>query len=404
MPTYQYKARNAKGKLFESSITAQNERELRQQLDSQQLFLIDFSLQKSKESSLLSKLGIRKPRVGLKELSIFTWQLYTLLNSGVILSEALATIRNCVKNKAFKNVIEDIHNNVVKGIPFSDALRPHTSIFPNIFIQMVHAGEVGGKLDEMLQRLAFYLERQAEIRAKIKSAMTYPVILLIASVGVVAFLTLIILPRFVTMFDDMGMQLPLVTRIMLSISTGVRQYFILVVAGVIGIAFLFKSYISKPIGRHQFDYLKLKLPVFGPLEEKAVIASFSETLSILLGAGISIIMALETTKQTISNSVIAKSLVTVMDNVSKGSDMSGLLDKTKLFPELVVNMVRVGENTGQLDTMLIKVAEFYKRELNEAIETFTKMIEPVFLVLMAAVVGFIAISIFMPLTEMMEGV
>ena len=404
MATYLYKARNTKGKLLESSMAAQNEQELRQKLDAQQLFLIEFSLQKSKASSLLLKLGIGKPRINLKELSIFTWQLFTLLNSGVILSEALATIRNCVKNKAFKNVIEDIHSNVVKGIPFSDALRSHTSIFPNIFIQMVNAGEVGGKLDEMLERLALYLERQAEIRAKIKAAMTYPVILLIASVGVVAFLTLIILPRFVTMFDDMGMQLPLPTRIMLNISTGVREYFIVIFFGVIGIAFLLKSYISKPVGRHQLDYLKLKLPVLGPLEEKTVIAAFSETLSILLGAGISILVALETTKQTISNSVIAKSLVTVIDNIAKGSDMSGLLDKTKLFPELVVNMVRVGENTGQLDKMLIKVAEFYKRELNEAIETFTKMIEPVFLVVMAAVVGFIAISIFMPLTEMLQGV
>jgi len=404
MPTYQYKARNIKGKLLESSIDVQDEQDLRQQLDSQKLFLIDFSLEKSKKSNLLLKLGIGKPRIGLKELSIFTWQLYTLLNSGVILSDALATVKNCVKKKAFKDVIEDVHNNVVKGLSFSDALKPHGSVFPNIFVQMVGAGEVGGKLDEMLERLALYLEREAEIRAKIKSAMTYPMILLVASIGVVGFLTLVILPRFVTMFDDMGMQLPLSTRIMLNISTGLREYFIFVVLGVIGIGALIKSYISKPTGRYQFDYLKLKLPVLGPLEEKTVIAAFSETLSILLAAGISILVALETTKQTISNSVIAKSLGTITDDIAKGSDMSGLLDKTKLFPELVVNMVRVGEDTGQLDKMLIKVAEFYKRELNEAIDTFTKMIEPVFLVFMAGIVGFIAISIFMPLTEMMQGV
>jgi type IV pilus assembly protein PilC len=325
-----------------------------------------------------------------------------MLDAGLPLVNSLKVIVNQTRNEKLRNVITDVYHRVEEGTSFSESLKEHPEVFSRLYIQMVNAGEVGGVLDEMLRRLAVYYEGQAEIRARIKSALTYPILLLVISLSVVIFLVTYVLPKFIIVFEDIGATIPLPTQILLNLSTFIVNYWYGFLLIAVGCFIGYKIYTSKEIGRFKLDQFKLRLPIIGEFIKKTTISRFAQTLSILLSGGIPILTSLEVVIDTVGNTVVAKALQEVSARVGEGKSIAQPLGENEVFPEMVVNMIRVGEETGAIDKMLDKIADFYNRELDNTIRTFTTLIEPLLIVLMAVLIGFIAISIFLPITDLMQ--
>ena len=379
-------------------------RDLRKKLDEKGYFITEYSEEKSTQDILSSDLLAIFRRVNLTDVSIFSWQLYTMLNSGLPLIKALKIIINQTKDDRLKEVITGVCQRVEEGTSFSEALKEYPQAFPRLYVQVINAGEVGGVLDEMLKRMAVFYEEQVALRAKIKSALTYPILLMMISIGVVTFLVTFVLPQFATVFEDMGIPIPMSTRFLLGLSVIMREYWYGFLALPIVIGVLVGFYIKTEKGRFRFDQMILKFPIVGTLIKKNIASQFTRTLSTLLGSGITILTALDVVTGTIGNKVVTKMLKGVSARVGEGKPIAQPLEESGIFPEMVVSMIRVGEETGSLDEILEKVAQFYIREVDNALQTFTKLLEPLLLVFMAVVVGFIAVSIFLPLTSLMTGV
>ncbi len=402
MPNFYYKVRDKAGKVIEGSLDAADGKDLRLKLDEKNYFLIEFAGKKLSHSSGSSRLVI-SPRLKFKELSVLCWQLYTMLNAGVTLIKSLAIIQEQSDNPLLKAAVRDVESRVKEGTSFSESLKAHRAIFPKLFIQMVYSGEVGGVLDEVLHRMAIFYENQEEISSRIRSAMAYPMILLTICLAVVIFLVTYVLPKFSEVFEEIGAHIPWTTQFMLDASLYLKYYWYLFVGVVIGGLLIVRMYVRTKIGRYNFDYLKLNLPGIGVLVKKTVAARFTRTLTTLISAGIPMLTALEVANDTIDNMVVNKALKDVASRVSEGKTIAEPLGQTKVFPDMVVSMIRVGESTGALEEVLGKVADFYDREVDQAIKSFTKFIEPVMIVVMSIIIGFITVSIFLPLTDIMKG-
>ena len=401
MPTYVYKVRNKSGKVLQGRMKASNGKDLRRKLDEKGYFIVEYFEKKPKTGILSANILSAFNKIKLNDVSVFSWQLYTMLDAGLTLVSSLQILISQTKNERLRSTISDVRQVVEEGTSFSEALKEHPQIFSRLYIQMVHAGEVGGVLDEMLRRLAVFYEGQAEIRERIKSALTYPVLLFAVSVGVAVFLVTYVLPKFVVVFEDMGATVPLPTQILLQTSVFIRHYWYIILPAALGSFIVFSGYVRTKGGRFKFDKLKLKFPVIGNLVSKTTISRFAQTLSILLSGGIPVLTCLDVVTDTVGNTVVAEALKNVSSNVSEGKTIAEPLAESKIFPEMVVNMVRVGEETGALEKMLVKIADFYTKEVDNAIKTFTKLIEPLLIVFMTVVIGFIAISIFLPMADIM---
>ncbi len=401
MPRYRYKVRDTNGKVIRGRMVAASAQELRKKLDEKNYFIIEYF--DPKPGKVMSReIHIFKPKVTYKELSVFCWQLYTMLDAGLTLVKALKIIEHQTKIPLLKSVLNQVGRRIEEGSSFSDALREHRNVFSQFFIQMVNAGEVGGVLDDIIRKLAEYYENQDEVRGKIRSALTYPVLLLTASTAVIIFLITFILPKFTVVFEDIGAQVPVLTQILLGVGYLLRTYGLFAATVLGGTLFFYWGYIHTSIGRYNIDRLKLSLPVMGDLHRKMAAAQFSQTLASLISGGIPILTALKVVTETIDNEVIVRAINQVTIRVGEGKSIANPLEEIGVFPEMVVSMIRAGEETGSLDKMLNKVAFFYDREISQITETFTKMIEPVLIVFMTMVVGAIGVSIFLPMTDMME--
>lgn len=403
MPIYLYKVRDNSGKVLQGQMEASDGKDLRRKLDEKGYFIVEYSEKKPKQGIFSTDIFPGLGKVNLNDISILSWQLYTMLDAGLTLLSSLKIITNQTKNKSLRSAIGDVWHRVEEGASFSESLREHPRIFSRLYVQMVNAGEIGGVLDEMLRRLAVFYEGQAEISSRVKSALTYPILLIVVSVGVAIFLVTYVLPKFVIVFEDMGVTVPLPTQILLQISVFITYYWYIILAVAAGTFMIFRFYVGTKGGYFKFDQLKLKLPVIGNLISKTTISRFAQTLSILISGGIPVLTCLDVVTETIGNTVVAKALKDVCSSVGEGKTIAQPLAESKLFPEMVVNMVRVGEETGALDKMLAKIADFYNKEVDNAIKTFTALIEPLLIVFMAVVIGFIAISIFLPMADIMEG-
>jgi len=319
------------------------------------------------------------------------------------LLKSLRIIINQTTNETLKKALVEIHHKVEEGRSFSESLKEHPHVFSKLYIQMVNAGEVGGVLDELLRRLAIFYEAQSVVRERIKSALAYPVILLIICMGAVIFLVTFVLPRFSQVFEDIGATIPASTEFLLGLGALLREYWYFFIIAI-GMTLIFlRSYIHTENGRYQFDKLCLSLPAFGELIKKTTASQFTQILSVLVAAGIPILTTLEVVTDTLDNKVVIKALKDVAARVGEGKSIAQPLAETGVFPDMVVNMIHVGEETGTLENILVKVSEFYDREVDTAIKNFTKIIEPVLIVFMTVIVGFISLSIFLPLTDIMEG-
>ena len=397
MPTtYAYKVRDREGKMAAGSMEAESEEAVVGRL--RQLGYAPISIEPEKGAGL--KTEVKLPgtgRVKLKDLAVFSRQFATMINSGLSLLRSLTILGEQTSNRRLGEVILQVRAEVEKGTSLSAALARHPKVFNRLYVSMVRAGEIGGFLDQVLVKVAETFEKEVELRGKIRSAMTYPVVVSIMVVGIVAAMLIFIVPTFAALYDSLGGTLPLPTRMLMGASNILRRFFLVVLLVVVVLVFLFRRWKATDQGRYQVDRFKLKVKVFGPLFHKTALSRFSRTLSTLIRAGVPILQALEIVGETVNNMVISRAVHDVQDAVREGESLATPLAKHATFPAMVVQMMAVGEETGALDTMLSKVADFYDQEVEAAVASLTSMIEPILIAVMGAAVGGMVIALYMPL-------
>jgi len=352
---------------------------------------------KKASTGLKMEINLRPGRVKLKTIAVFCRQFATMVNAGLPILRALSILADQTDNQELEKVLVQSRTDVEQGSSLSAALAKHPKAFNNLFISMIKAGETGGVLDDVLLSLADQIEREVELRRQIKSAMTYPVVVVAMVMLILAAMLLFVVPQFESIYSNLGGTLPLPTRILLGVSTAVRTYWYMVLFGGVVFSFLFRRYKRTDDGRARVDALKLKVPVFGALFHKVALARFAATLGMLLRSGVPILQALDNVKDTVNNRVIGDAVDDVKTSVREGESIAKPLGKHKVFPPMIVQMMAVGEETGAVDTMLDKVAEFYNSEVTATVEALTSLIEPLLIAFIGAAVGAAVIALYMPM-------
>ncbi|SDK52536.1 type II secretion system F family protein [Natronincola ferrireducens] len=400
MPVYEYKAVTTNGENIEGSYTAKTKNEVVMMLKQNQNYPISI---KEAESKDIRDMQIFSS-VKTKDLSVFCRQFYAMLNAGVTIIQCLDILRQQVENKKLKKIVAEVYEEVQKGLTFSEALKKHSTVFPQLMTYMVAAGETSGSLDIIMDRLATHYEKENKINNKIKSAMIYPIILTFVSVAVVIFLLTFVMPTFLGMFEGSGVPLPLPTKILLAISAGLRTFWYIILIGAIVLFYGIKRYITTEDGGLRFDRLKFSLPIVKQLNQKIVTARFSRTLSTLLASGIPLLQSLENVANAVGNKYAAEGIMKAREDVRKGVDIATPIKRTGLFPPMLDNMIRIGEESGTLDDILDKTANFYDEEVDFAIGKMTTLLEPIMIVVMAVIIGFIVIAMVLPMFDMLQTV
>ena len=418
MPVFSYKAIDKLGKEISSDVEVANYDEAIKKLRSLGYFPTEITAKKQRKKTARAFAGasaspgaglqmeIRIPFLGIgvvkpKQVTIFTRQLATLIGAGLPLVRSLNILRDQLKQGALKGVINNLALHVEAGGTFSDSLLRYPKIFSKLFVNTVKAGEAGGVLEIVLTRLAEFSEKAEKLRAKIKSALVYPILVITIALAVLTFLIIFVIPKFMELYEEIGTELPLPTLMLLRISSFMQNQWIvgvLILAGLV-IAYNFLTRIR--IIRYLIDRMKLQLPVCGVLIQKVSIARFSRTLGTLISSGVPILQSLMITKDTAGNQVIERSLERVHDSIREGESISGPLAKAKVFPLMVVNMINVGEETGSLDQMLNKIADTFDDEVDVTVNALTSLLEPLLIVFMGLIVGAIVISMFLPLVKLL---
>ncbi|MFO7945826.1 MAG: type II secretion system F family protein [Armatimonadota bacterium] len=405
MPTFAYTARDETGKVIEETADANSKDNLLSELRDRGLNVESIEEQKApsaakKKAKKIGQIKLFKGKVGLKDFSMFCRQFATMINAGVSLVRCLDVLEQQTSSARLKEVIRDLTMEIQGGATLSRAMTKHPRTFSNLAVGLIRAGEVGGVLDETLERLAGFTEADMELRRKVKSAMTYPVIVMIMAIGIVIFLMTFIMPKFMDLFLELGMEesdFPAPTRFLMGVSDFLVSKWYIIIGLIVGLVIVINRIKATKTGRRYYDIMTLKLPVFGPLNHKIAIARFSRTLATLLSSGVPILQAMETVAGTVDNAVISDAILMSRASIREGDTISDPLADSQHFPPMVVQMISIGEETGQLDSMLVKVAEFYEGEVDAALESLTAALEPVLIVFLGGVVGFIAVSMFLPL-------
>jgi type IV pilus assembly protein PilC len=400
MPSYAYKAKTAAGLVMEGLIDADEQRAAVEKLRGQKMVVLEIS---EKQIPPLEKLKALigwkagKKAVPSKDLSLFSRQLSTLVGAGVPIVQSLGILESQAENPAFKEVLGAVKSDIEAGLSISDALKKHPNAFPDLYCSMVKAGELGGILDTILERLTAYLESSEELKAKVKGAMMYPAIVLSICTIVTVFLMIFVIPTFKNIFAGFGAELPLPTQMLIDLSDAMKAKWYLIVAAPFVAWKGFNAYYATPKGHRMVDAWSLKAPIFGPILKKVAVARFTRTLGTLIKSGVPIMQALETVAATAGNVVIAEAVNLTRESIREGGHLSDPLKKSGIFPNMVTSMISVGEETGALDIMLTKIADFYDSEVDTAVKGLTSLIEPIVIVVMGLVIGTIVIAMFMPM-------
>lgn len=345
----------------------------------------------------------KSAKVKLNEKVIFTRQLSTMIAAGIPLLECLEILAEQMDNPGFKAALEEIVLMVRGGTDLSTALGEYPNCFEDIYVNMIRAGEVSGQIDEILERLAEFLEASAKLRAQITSAMTYPVISLLMIGGIAGFLLMFIVPKFKEIFDSMGVKLPLITQLLMGLSSGMVTYFYIWIPAAFGIVIGTKAWSKTPPGRNFFDWFFLAVPVFGPLFRKVAISRFSRTFATLISSGVPILGALEIVASTSGNVHIERAVIAAAENVRQGETLATpLAEVPQYFPPMVTRMIAIGEKSGALEALLMKISEFYDQQTEAAVEQLTSLIEPIMICVMGFIVGGMVLAIFLPIFEMQK--
>jgi type IV pilus assembly protein PilC len=401
MQRYIYRARDEKGKLVRGIILADDELELANKISNLGFFLTGFKIsQVSSPKPIKAKASRMNPR----EVLQFTFQLATLIDSGLPLLECLRDLARSEENERIQGIIDDVRYRVESGSSLKDALSAHPDSFSSLYRAIVGAGETTGKLASTLSDLAGILEWQQDLRAKIKQASVYPIILLCVMVVVVTLLTAIVIPRFAPIFEQAGMELPLLTQIVLNLSYFVRKYWFILLGGAIFLFIGYRIYSSRPGGRYRIDSLKLKLPIFGILFRKIALSRFAHTFALSFRTGVNLLTCLDIARATTGNARIQEVIARARDSVNVGEKLAASLGVSREFPPMVVRMIGVGEESGALAQTLEKVANYYDKEVASTIQRIFTLFEPIMIVLMGGIVGTIALSVFLPMFQMAEAI
>ncbi len=399
MSTYVFKAMDFAGAKASGEVEADSKQVVADQLKSRGLVVLDIA---DKHSSREINLEIFN-RVKAAELTILTRQLSTMVSSGMTILRALYVLEEQTENKKLRETIVQVRKDVEAGLPLSDAFERHPKLFNPLFVAMTRAGETGGVLDAALLRVADQLEKEDSLRRQVKSAMTYPAVVMSFAGIVLIALVAFIVPVFVSVFKEFGGDLPPITKFTVFLSHLVTSYWWLCILVVAGVVTAFRRWKSSKLGRAQWDTLRLRIPMkIGDIVQKIALARWSRTLSALISAGVPILQALEITGKTAGNHVIEKAMADVIANVKAGGTIAGPLKDTPVFPGMVCSMLSVGEETGALDVMLAKVADFYEDQVDAAVKQLTSILEPVMIVLVGGIVGFIVIAMYMPLFKVYD--
>ncbi|GCD12281.1 type II secretion system F family protein [Clostridium tagluense] len=401
MITFKYKVMNQKGEKIEGTFKANSKNEVLAMIEDNSYYPIEIKEVLEREQQDLFE---SFSKVKTKDLYIFCRQFHTMINAGANISNALNVLRNQTANKKLKKCLNEAYDDVQKGISLSEALGKHNDVFPDLLVNMINTGEVSGNLDIIMSRMASHFEKENKINNQLKSAMVYPMVLAGLSVVVVVFLLTFIMPTFVGMFEGSGVELPVPTRIVMGLSKFIRTkwYILLVVIG--GGIYGMKTYAKTPVGRLSLDGLKLKLPIIKDTTEKVIVSRFTRTLATVLASGVSLVQALDVVQKVVGNKVAEKNLGQVKEKVLKGVSLGEALGETTIFPVMLHSMIKIGEESGSLDDILDKTANFYDEELEAALKRMTTMIEPLMIIIMGVLIGFIVIAMMLPMFDMTKTV
>jgi general secretion pathway protein F len=401
MPVFTYKAAGKGGKIVTGQMEMADRRMVIASLQQSELLPIRIEEERL-EGGVAEYMTVRFSRVKAKDIIFFTQQLSMLLNSGIQLDRSLTILQEMIEKKKLRDIITNLQNNIHGGDSFADALSKHPKIFSKLYINMVRAGETSGALDRVIKRLAEFLDNAQKLKDEVVTAMYYPVFILFVAIGSVALLLMFVVPRFASMFDEVGVALPLSTQILLSLSYFLGSYWWALLLGMAGVALLLNYFVRTEEGRYLWDGWKLKIPLLGNLTQKIEVSRFSRTLGTLISSGVPILHGIMIVKEIIGNEVISRSLLKIHGGLKEGEGISGPLKESGHFPPLATHMIAIGEETGQLDVMLGRVAENFDEDVKVTIKRLIGLLEPAMILIMAMVVGFIVISMLLAIFSINE--
>ena len=397
MPTFTYKAK-VKGKVQSGEVEAENEKAASAKLKKQNIR--PTSIKKKAEPSAL--FGPKVHKITTRDVVIFTRQFSTMVDAGLPLVQCLDILGKQSENPTFGEKILEVKSNIEMGNNLSDSLRKYEDIWDQLYCNLVEAGEVGGILDVILRRLADYIEKAEALKKKVKSAMVYPGAIVTVALLVVAFLMIFVIPSFATMFTKGGAELPGPTQIVMDVSDFFQNQWYVMIGGFIAFFFTFKKTYATKRGRIEIDRLALKLPVFGILIRKVSVAKFTRTLGTLISSGVPLIEGLDICARTAGNSIVEIAVFKTIEAIKEGETIAAPLAREDVFPPMVIQMIDVGESSGSLDKMLAKIADFYDEEVDAAVEGLTALLEPMLMVFLGTIVGFIVVAMYLPIFKMGE--
>ncbi|MBI4831060.1 MAG: type II secretion system F family protein [Candidatus Lindowbacteria bacterium] len=405
MPTFQYTARDKSGNSASGTMEADNKQDMLQKLREKGLIPTSVSDGRATRAESAAKAaglkGLRRgKRIRAEEMILFTRSLATMVNAGLPLLQGIDIMIEQTESASFKRVLTQVGQDIEAGLTFSDALKKHPKVFTDLYSSMVRAGEASGNLDGILVQLAEYLEATEKLKREIKAAMTYPVIAFVIVVSIAIGLLVFIVPKFQEIFESLGGQLPKPTLMLMNLSEALRKYVLIIIGVLVAIFVALRYYVSTSAGALQFDMVKLRLPVFGPLFRKVAVARFSRTLSTLTRSGVPVLAALEIVERTIGNEVIARAVKGSQTSIKAGATIAEPLARSGVFPLMVTRMVDVGERTGALDELLAKIAEFYDQQVESTIASLTSLIEPLLILFLGIVVGGMVLALFLPIFKL----
>ncbi len=401
MPNFVAQVKNGSGKVFQEKVEAMSPEQARTMLKAK--YAAVGKVKKVRGEIDLSGLQLMFASISIKDKAVFSRQFSVMINAGVAIVRCLGVLGDQCGNPKMKKALQAISTEVQQGTPLSEAMAKHPECFDELYVSMVEAGETGGVLDEVLNRLSKLLEDMARLKNQIKSAMTYPVAVGILAVIVFFGMTIFLIPVFAKIFIDLNVPLPALTQFMLFLSGVMRSWLILIpIVTIVATVFLLRRYYKTPMGRLQIDQFFLKMPLFGDLNEKSAVARFCRVFGTLTRSGVPILSSLDIVCNTVGNQVIANAIAGAKAEIQQGGMMSLALQKANVFPALAIQMISIGEETGELDAMMMKVADFYEDEVEQAVKALTSIIEPLMMVGVAGMVGIILLSMYLPMFKIFD--
>lgn len=397
MPVYIWKGKNSYGEKRKGEVEAPDQAAA---LAHVKRMRITDPVIKEKPKDLFANIALFQPKVTGKDKVVFTRQLSTMIDAGLPLVQCLEILSKQQENSTLKKALNDVQKDVESGTTFADSMRKHPKIFDNLYNNMIEAGETGGILDTILSRLAIFMEKAMALQKKVKGAMTYPAICLAISILILVVILVFVIPVFEEMFSQMDAELPLPTQMVVMMSNQFKNNFFFILLPIIAIIYLFRKVYNTEKGRLRIDRILLSFPVFGVLLRKVAVAKFTRTLSTMLQSGVPILEALQVVAKTAGNKVIEQAVFRVADSIAEGRPIAEPLEESGVFPNMVVQMINVGESVGALDTMLEKIADFYDEEVDQAVSNLTAMIEPFMMVFLGGMIGTLVVAMYLPIFQM----